>query len=329
MIGLPGIKFGACLSTFARCSDRYCQTGYGEGATTLEQLLDCAREVEDLQGIELECNRHVFAPDLPRIKQMVHDRGLEVCMVTTDLWTQAKWGLGSLSAQNKQTRQDAIDEVKRSMDMAAELGAHYVNVWSGQDGYDYLFQSHYQNAWQWMVDGLRICAQHRNDVSIVVEYKPKEPRTHIGIGNVGKAVLLLNEVHCENTGVLLDTGHAAQAYENPAESVALLSRWNRLAYLHFNDNWHEWDDDMLVGSVHTIELFETIYWLKKVKYSGWLTLDLYPYRENGVRAARESIAWIKGVWARIDQIGIEQFDALLEQGDPTMISALMRQIILQ
>ncbi len=29
------------------------------------------------------------------------DRGLEICMLTPDLWTQAKWGRGSLAAPDE------------------------------------------------------------------------------------------------------------------------------------------------------------------------------------------------------------------------------------
>ena len=86
-------------------------------------------------------------------------------------------------------------------------------------------------------------------VEVLVEYKLKKPRTHCFISTASKTMLLIDEVGSDNVGVLLDTGHAAAGSENPAESIALLNGRAKhyLSYLHFNDNYHTWDDDMLVG----------------------------------------------------------------------------------
>ena len=43
---IAGYKFGSCLSTFANCSDRYCKEGYGEGAGSLKEMLEAARELD-------------------------------------------------------------------------------------------------------------------------------------------------------------------------------------------------------------------------------------------------------------------------------------------
>jgi xylose isomerase len=48
-----------------------------------------------------------------------------------------------------------------------------------------------------------------------------------------------------------------------------------------NDNHHLWDDDMIVGSVRMIEFIEFFVWLARTQYDGWITIDQYPYREDG------------------------------------------------
>jgi xylose isomerase len=292
-------------------------------------MLDLAATVPGLEGVELVGNWHINDENMADVKKAVKDRGLEICMLTPDLWTQAKWGRGSLAAPDEKTRKEAVAEVKKVMDWAAEAGCKYVDVWPGQDGYDYYFQADYEKQWDRMVAGLQECADHRSDVDVLIEYKVKEPRTHIIIGTVGKSLLLLDEVKRKNTGVLLDLGHASEGLENPAESVALLHRHGKsLSYMHFNDNWHLWDDDMMVGSVHTIELLEVAYWLKKTGYSGWLTLDIFPYREDGVKAASESIAWIKGMLELVDSIGMDTIDAVIASADATEVSKMLRKAFL-
>jgi hypothetical protein len=71
-----------------------------------------------------------------------------------------------------------------------------------------------------------------------------------------------------------------------------------------------------------------LYWLDKVNYTGWYALDIFPYRENGIRAASESIRWIQGLHGVLDRIGRERFDAVVECGDAMDASALLREAFL-
>ncbi|MFN2153636.1 MAG: sugar phosphate isomerase/epimerase family protein, partial [Anaerolineae bacterium] len=162
-----------------------------------------------------------------------------------------------------------------------------------------------------------------------IEYKPKEPRTHCFIGTVGKTLLLVEKVGKPNVGAMIDVGHALMAYENAAESAALLQYFGqKLFYMHFNDNWRLWDDDMTVGSVHTVEMLELLYWLDRMGYDGWYALDIFPYRENGIRAATESIRWIQGLHDLLDRIGRDRIGQVVANGDAMEASAMIREALL-
>ena len=114
-----------------------------------------------------------------------------------------------------------------------------------------------------------------------------------------------------------------------ADSAALLHYFgDKLMYMHFNDNWRLWDDDMTVGSVHTIELLELLYWLDRVGYAGWYALDIFPYRENGIRAASESIKWIQGLHGLLDKIGRDRIAQVIASGDAMDASAMIREALL-
>ena len=244
------------------------------------------------------------------------DAGLVVTCVTPDIWASGKWGWGSFAANDPQIRRDAIQEVKKSMEWAKQLGCEVVDLWFGQDGYDYPFQADYPAAWDRIIAGTVECAEHVPDVKLVLEYKPKEPRTHCFIATVGKTLLLIDKVNRPNVGAMVDIGHSLMAYENVAESAALLHYFgDKLMYMHFNDNWRLWDDDMTVGSVHTIEMLELLYWLDRLDYSGWYALDIFPYRENGIRAASESIQWIQGLHGLLDKIGRDRIAQVIAGGD--------------
>jgi xylose isomerase len=313
------------MPPFSGCADRYCLSGYGGGGADMSEWLDMAGQVDGLDGVELVGNWHVNDDNIFEVGKMFQDRGLEICMLTPDLWTQAKWGRGSLAAPDVKTRKEAVAEVKKVMDWAAELGCAYIDVWPGQDGFDYCFQADYIEAWKWLTQGLAECAAHNEKVKILVEYKPKEPRTHCFVSHVGKVLLLLKDL--DSVGVLLDWGHALEGGENIAEATALLAHFGKLDYLHLNDNYRSWDDDMMVGSVHLVEYLEWFYWLRKTDYKGWLTLDIFPYRENGVEAVRQSARWIEAFFRAVDRVGRDEFDKVIKGGDACAASELVRKII--
>lgn len=322
------IKFGSCLPVFGNCSDRFVNDGYDEESVSLEEMIRRAGRVEDLEGVELVGNWHINENNIYEISELLKEVDLEVSLLTPDLWTQGKWGKGSFTSYDKDIREEALQEVKTVMDMAEEVGCNMIDLWFGQDGNDYSFQLDYKWAWNQLVENVRECAEHNSNVDICIEYKLKEPRKHCIIDSAAKSLLLVNQINKDNVGVLLDIGHAWAALENVAETVALLDDADKLWYIHLNDNYRSWDDDMLVGSVHTIETLELIYWLDKVDYDGWYTLDIFPYREDGIRTAEESIEWVKGMRKVLQNYGKDRILKVIHSGDATEVSAMMREMLL-
>ena len=322
---LANHKFGTTMPPFSGCADRYCLDGYGGGGADIGEWLDMAKQVEGLDGVELVGNWHVNDENVYEVGKMFDDRGLQICLLTPDLWTQAKWGKGSLAAPDAGTRQAAIDEIKKVMDWGADLNSPYINVWPGQDGYDYSFQADYIETWKWLCDGLAVCAEHNDKVRILVEYKIKEPRTHCFVNSAAKTLLLLRDL--DKVGALLDVGHSMAAGENIAEAAALLADYGKLDYLHLNDNYRAWDDDMMVGAVHLVEHLELVYWLQRLDYQGWLTLDIFPYREDGVRAVDQSRKWVEGFYRAIDRVGLDNFAKVIAEADACAASELVRRAI--
>ena len=322
------LRFSANINTFNACADRYVLSGYGERLTS-EELIRAATQVEGLTGVEVVGFWHVNDDNVQQVHRQITDAGLEVTCVTPDIWASGKWGWGSFSANDPQIRRDAIQEVKKAMEWAKQMDCHVVDLWFGQDGYDYPLQADYLAAWDRIIEGTIECAEHVPDVKLVIEYKPKEPRTHCFIGTVGKTLLLVEKVSKPNVGAMIDVGHALMAYESAAESAAMLQYiGQKLFYMHFNDNWRLWDDDMTVGSVHTVEMLEPLYWLDRMDYRGWYALDIFPYREDGVRAATESIRWIKGLQGLLDRIGRDRIAEGVASGDAMEASAMVREALL-
>jgi xylose isomerase len=72
-----------------------------------------------------------------------------------------------------------------------------------------------------------------------------------------------------------------------------------------NDNLRGWDDDMVAGTVHPIELFEFFYTLRRNGWEGVWQLDQFPFREDSVEAANTAIAFLKRVGRALDVLDID------------------------
>jgi xylose isomerase len=82
---------------------------------------------------------------------------------------------------------------------------------------------------------------------------------------------------------------------------------------------------MMVGSVHTIEYLEMLYWLDRTGYAGYLSLDQYPYREDPESAIAESIRWLQAMREVVDRAGHDCITGVIRRGDATEASRLVRE----
>lgn len=307
-------KLASALYPWSGPGDRFLRSGYREGLP-VEQRIQRAAALGILDGVEMVYPFEVDEGSWRNVKQCLTDTGLALAGLGTTVSSQRQFGKGAFTSRDPATRRAAIDHVKKGLDLCHALGGDRIYFFLGQDGCDYALEVDYADAWGWLVEGLSEVARHRSDIEICLEYKPFEPRRHIFLNDVGTAMHLVNQVGAEHMRVLLDTGHALMAGENLGESIWLLHQADKLGHVHFNDNHRTFDDDMIVGSVHFLPFVEALYWLKRVGYHNWISLDLFPYRESPDGAVIESIQFIKRLDTLVDQIGLDAITALLHQSD--------------
>lgn len=84
---------------------------------------------------------------------------------------------------------------------------------------------------------------------------------------------------------------------------------------------------MIVGSVHTLEFLEFFCWLRRTAYDGWMTIDQYPYREDGRDAVAESAAWLDALESAADRCDPGKIAAVFARKDVVAASRLMRELL--
>lgn len=318
-------NYSVILGNLGNTCDRFCR-GYKDnpGSTA---MLAAAAKIPHVKGIELVGTWDIRPDNAADMRRAFDDAGMKCVSIIPDLFADRTYWKGSFSSNDPAVRQKALDYTRSMCDAADVMGCDLINIWPGQDGYDYLLTADYEKQRDWFCQAVATLATERPDIRFALEYKPKEPRTHSYLARMADTLLLAQETGCANVGVTIDTGHAFNAGEVVAESIVLAKRaGEKLFHTHFNDNYSAWDDDMIVGSVHTVCYIEMLYWLDRCGYAGWLSMDQYPYREDAAGAIGESVEWLVKFDA-ILQSRRADIDNLLAASDPVATSRFLRSVI--
>ncbi|MCL3777322.1 MULTISPECIES: TIM barrel protein [unclassified Actinomyces] len=320
-----GPVFGAGLWNFATYVDRYATDGYGEPRTTLEQI-DLAGQVEDISYVDINYpwTKGVTTAD---VAAALECNGLKAIGVTPDIYLR-EHQLGAFTNPDPAKRASAMRIMQGAADAVRELGARYVKIWPGQDGFDYPFQVDYAELDRLAVEGMRDLAQANPDLKFVIEYKPREPRTHMFWSSAAKTVLGIQRMGVDNVGVLLDFGHALFGGESPAEAAQLLIDHGLLWGMDVNDNYRGWDDDMVVGTVHITEVFEFFHVLRKNGWEGVWQLDQFPFREDVVDNATTSIRFLKALYRALERLDEDALAEAQRRQDPLAAQRVVQDALL-
>jgi sugar phosphate isomerase/epimerase len=320
-------KYSVILGNLGNTCDRFLPSGYKDPVEKAA-MIEMAASIPGIEGLELVGGWDVTSDNSADLHRQMQESGLACVSIIPDLFSRKVWGSGSFSARDSQVRQLAIDETRRAVEIAKKMGCPLLCLWLGQDGYDYPLQGDFERQREWMVKGIGQVASEAPDMRFALEYKPKEPRIRSFQARAADTLLMAQEINLANVGVCIDVGHALVAQENVAESAFLLQHYgHKLFHMHYNDNYGLWDDDMIVGSVHPVYYVELFYWLRRIGYNGWHSMDLYPYREDASRAVGESVAFLRDVERCLTDKKADEIDQLLVTGDATLSARWMRELI--
>ncbi|MDQ8194754.1 sugar phosphate isomerase/epimerase [Coraliomargarita sp. SDUM461004] len=321
-------KYSVILGNLGNTCDRFLSSGYKDIAPKKE-LITQAAAIPGVQGIELVGTWDITEENADEVKNMLNGHGLSCVSIIPDLFGQQRWGKGSLSAKDRETRMLALEETRRAARIAQQVSCPLVNLWLGQDGYDYPLTADLRGQRAYLMENIRSVAAEFPDLRFALEYKPKEPRIFSFHARAADTLLMATETGLDNVGVCIDVGHSLMAGENVAESVVILQHYGeKLFHMHFNDNYRSWDDDMIVGSVHMTEYFELLYWLNEMGYDGWYSMDQYPYREDAAAAVGESVAFLRSVESLLTDKRMQSMRELIALGDATRSTRWMRELLL-
>lgn len=279
---------------FGRLRDRFCE--YHEPLPTVEKIRRAAA-IAGVEGVELiypdECRQ---ASD---VIGALRKGKLEVAAVNVNLKGEAGFRHGALSSPAAPVRARALELLRGAKVLAAGLGCARVTLAPLADGYDYPLQTDYRTAWRRMVETLAEAAEWMPEIALHIEHKPAEPRTRGLVDTAAKAVRLCRDIGAPNAGVTFNAGHALYDGGNPAAAFSEVLAAGLPYYIHFCDATTGWDWDLIAGSHHPWQWAEFLFCLKEAGYTGWVTADTFPVRQDAadvfaanIRLTNRILAWL-------------------------------------
>lgn len=319
------LRFEANPAMLQPLSDRFTAAGYKDPVDPAVAY-DIVGNLDVIDGFGFWAPGGELTMDtVADVRKKVEGYGKKMGNIVFDTWTPRQYKWGCFTSKDKAVRENTVQALCEAMDIAEAAGMDTIGIWLAHDGVDYPFQLDFVKAYDWLVEGIGRAAAYKPNIRLAIEPKVREPRMQQLISTSGDALNLCDEIGMKNVGVCMDAGHAIIAGERLGCCAARLLRKDKLFSMHFGDNYRMWDDDVIVGTVNTLEFLELVFWLKKYNWDGWCALDQYPFKNNALDASVESILWIRGMEAMVERIGISEFEKMLELDEPKKALSTIRK----
>lgn len=312
------LKTSIGIWAFGTLGTRFLLAGYHPEVGTEGQVERAARVATGLadlyDGLEFHYPGEINEDTASAIAQAIQP--MDIYCIASGSHTVTRHARGALTNPDPGVRAEARAANRRAIDLCARLGAHLI-IWPGIEGYNYPFQSDYTSQWGYFLEGIADAIEHARgqNVFVFLEHKNSEPQMKIYMRDIGMSIFTIRAlerrgVDVSHTKINMDWQHLIMNGENLAEYVEVLAMENLLGHQHANSGWGTFDDDNIVGATRFMETLEIAHALRKVGYGSHgerLGMDLYPYTEDPIMAARQSLLqwrFIDDIATRLDAEGL-------------------------
>ncbi len=151
------IEFGTTIALWSQCADRFLSQGYKE-SITFKKKVELISKIKDIKGVDLYGDWDVNPANIDSVKKTLADYGLKTFILTANVASLHEFGKGAVTSPVEKYRKLAWEKIKEAIDMAETLDCNMINLWLGQDGYDYPLQIDYIWGWNKIIDTVKEAA---------------------------------------------------------------------------------------------------------------------------------------------------------------------------
>ncbi len=300
---------------FANTGTRFGKFVQAAAASTLEEKFADAAEVNRLTRATPTVALHVLwdlpngLSDIAELKRLEERFGVRAGSINPNLFQDQQYKFGSLCNPDAQIRQQAVDHVLDSIEIAKATGSRDVSLWL-PDGSNYPGSQSIRARIGWLEEALRTAhAALGPEQRLLVEYKPFEPAFyHTDIADWGMSSHL-SRAAGPQARVLVDTGHHYSA-QNIEQIVAWLLHTGMLGGFHFNDRRYA-DDDLTLGSIDPYQIFRIFHELQTAAFEGLphdvaFMIDQSHNIKGKIEATVQTVVTAQELWLKAALVDREQ-----------------------
>lgn len=240
---------------------------------------------------------------IDRLKDACTATGLQIPMITTNLFSQPVFKDGGFTSNDRDVRRFALRKVLRNIDLAMEVGAQVFVMWGGREGAEYDAAKDIRSALERYREAVNLLSQYvldaGYDLRFAIEPKPNEPRGDILLPTVGHALAFIDSLeHPEMVGLNPEVGHEQMAGLNFASGIAQAMYHDKLFHIDLNgQRGIKYDQDLVFGHGDLHNAFALVDLLENggpnggQAYTGMRHFDYKPSRtedETGVWSSVEA-----------------------------------------
>ncbi len=233
---------------------------------------------------------------LAPFRRALEETGLEVPMITTNLFSHPVFRDGGFTNNDRDVRRFAIRKVLDNIDLAASLGAKIFVAWGGREGSESGAAKDVKAALSRYAEAFNVLGQYvidqGYDIRFAVEPKPNEPRGDVLLPTVGHALAFIQELdHPELVGVNPEVGHEEMASLNYAHGLAQALWHGKLFHIDLNgQTGPRYDQDLRFGAGNARGAFWTVDIVENGGYEGPRHFDFKPPRTEDMEGVWVSAA---------------------------------------
>jgi len=229
-------------------------------------------------GAELSI-MNVSQVDTKRIRQTVERYQLVIPAIGSGRY-YTQHGL-SLSTSDSEIRKKAMDSVKESLKVAAELNSNFIiGVAQGK------FERRYEEGFNYLKDCLQDCAKVAEEQGVLILLEAINRYLPAIIRTVREGITMIDEVASPSVKLLVDTHHMNIEEKSITESIRQAKGY--LAHIHFSDS-----NRLAPGQGH-IDYYKIAEALRDIGYEGFASAEILP-EPDPLTAAKLTIELIKSL----------------------------------
>lgn len=270
--------------------------GYSTNAFVKFSLFDTIDRIAQLgfKGVEIMGDRpHLYPPDYPppqlaQLKDRIEQHQLTVTNLNSfTLFAVGDTYLPSWIEADPQRRDIRIRHTIDSLAIAHQLGCRNISVPPGGPLENGMSRT---EAFRLFHQGMEKVTPSAEELGVKVLI---EPEPDLLMENTAEFLSFIKDIQSPIVGLNFDIGHFFCAGENPAAAFEKLFEW--IGHVHIEDIAPSREHNHLIaghGAIDFKEIFDT---MRRLEYSGHISLELYPYVDMPDEAGKESLAHLKPI----------------------------------